>query len=106
MTNTIKNTELLSKKEFLETLKNRFGLTIDKNSINKYIDNFNCNSHAYNNINPKVFTITFVDRFGFSWSNTKGEFYQNHTVPKTKLYNEFREFLNTHTFVIDKHFFI
>lgn len=106
MTNPIKNTKLLSKKEFLETLKNRFGLTIDKNSINKYIDNFNCNSHIYTKPSPKVFTITFIDRFGFSWSNTYGQFYKDHTKPNSLLFKEFKEFINTHTFKIDNHLYI
>lgn len=36
--NPIKNTKLVSKKYFSEALKIRFGLIIDKDSINKYID--------------------------------------------------------------------
>jgi hypothetical protein len=104
--NPIKNTTLISKKYFDEVLKVRFGLTIDKDSINKYIDNYNCNSHTYNEASPKVFTATFTDSFGFSWSNTQGRFYKKHTEPKSELFKEFKEFINTHTFIIDKHFYI
>lgn len=106
MINPIKNTKLISKKKFLEILKNRFELTIDKESINKYIDNFNCNSHTYNELNPKVFTATFKDSFGFSWSNTNGEFYKYHTKPNSLLFKEFKEFINSHTFKINNHFYI
>ena len=106
MKNPINNTKLISKKAFNDILKDRFGLTIDKNSIFKYVDKYTCNKHAYNKPAPQVFTITFVDRFGFSWSNTNGEFYKNNTIPKTQLYKDFKEFINTNTFIIDKHFFV
>jgi hypothetical protein len=106
MKNPIKNTKLISKKTFNDILKTRFGLCIDKDSICKYVDNFASNSHIYNETNVKVFTITFVDSFGFSWSNTNGKFYKDHTKQNTTLYKEFKEFINKHTFVVDKHFFV
>lgn len=104
--NPINNTVLVSRKHFESELFNRFGLKLDLHSICKYKDTYSCNKHAYSIENPLVFTIDYIDSFGISWANGNGEFYKDHTKPKTDLFKEFKQFKETHTFKIDKHFHI
>lgn len=104
--NPILNTNLVTKKQFETELFNRFGLKVDYSMITKYMDTYSCNEHAYKIKNPLVFTISFVDSFGFSWANVYGSFYKNHTKPKTELFKEFKQFISTHTFKHKNHFLI
>ena len=104
--NPVLNTSLISRKQFESILFNRFGLKLDMNKITKYLDTYSCNRHAYSVENPKVFTIDFIDSTGFGWANIYSEFYNKHTKPRTELFNEFKEFIGTHTFKIDNHFLI
>jgi len=105
-TNPLINSKLISRKEFEEILLNKFGLKLELKSICKYVDKYSCNRHVYNYSEPKVFTIGFIDKTGFSWSNINGFFYNEHASKQTELYKEFKEFKNSHTFKIQNHFFI
>ena len=105
MINPIKNRILINQSEFNHVLKTRFGLSIDKDSIYKYVDNFSGNQRLYNINNPKIFTIGFKDKINKSYSNIYGDFYNNHAKKQTELYKDFKEFVNTYTFTIGKHFF-
>lgn len=103
-TNPIKDKQLLSKIDFENVLINQFGLKVDYSMICIYVDTFQNNQSFYTVKHPKVFTVSYVDRFGFGWANTQGEFYKNHTSNKTQLYKEFTAFLNNHTFKHDNAF--
>ena len=48
----------------------------------------------------------FKDEIGKSWASIEGIFYKNHTSKKTKLFEEFKDFKEKHTFKIGKYFFI
>lgn len=106
MKNPVKNTTLISKREFAEILENRFGLFINNESIYKYIDYFQGNQVMYNVNNPKVFTIDYKDQNGFSYANTNGIYYNNHAIKNSDLHKEFKEFINTYTFKIGNYFMI
>ena len=106
MKNPILNTTLLTKKQFETELFNRFGLKPDYNKITKYMDTYSCNKFSYSVDNPLVFTISFIDNFGFSWANVYGQFYKNHTKPKTQLFKDFKEFINSNTYKYSNHFLI
>ncbi|WP_296683267.1 hypothetical protein [Flavobacterium sp.] len=104
MINPIKNRVAISESEFNNTLKSRFGLSIDKDSICKYVDNFSQNQKMYNINNPKVFTISYKDKKGFPYSNINGVYYKNHAIKKSDLHKDFNEFINTYTFKIGNYF--
>lgn len=104
--NPIKQTKLLSKKEFERQLKDRFNLVVDYKMITMYVDNYNCNKHAYSVEGPKVFTIDYNDIQGFGWANTNGWFYKHEVVQDTELLKEFKKFKNEHTFKHKDHFLI
>lgn len=105
MLNPIKNTQLISRSEFEAKLKS-FGLFICNDSVCKYIDNYPMNENFYELPKSRVFTIDFIDSTKVSWANTNGLFYKNHTIPKTSLFKEFKEFVSNHTFQIGNHFLI
>ena len=104
--NPIKGTQLISKANFENTLKTRFGLSLDDDMICKYIDTHPQNKEFYTIDNPPVFTISFKDEIGHDWANTEGRFYKEHTTRKTELFKEFREFKENYTFKIGKYFYI
>ena len=104
--NPIKGTQLISKANFENTLKTRFGLCIDDDMICKYIDTHPQNKDFYTIENPPVFTVDFKDEIGKSWASIEGIFYKNHTSKKTKLFKEFKDFKEKYTFKIGKYFFI
>ena len=104
--NPIKGTQLISKANFENTLKTRFGLSLDDDMICKYIDTHPQNKDFYTIENPPVFTVDFKDEIGKSWASIEGIFYKNHTSKKTKLFKEFKDFKEKHTFKIGKYFYI
>jgi len=104
--NPIKNTILIDKTDFEKSLFNLFGLKVDYDMICKYLDTYPQNQTEYNIKHPKVFTIDFVDKTGRGWANIYSDFYKNHTKPKTELFKQFKEFINTYTFRVGDYFFI
>ena len=106
MENPIKNKILISKDEFENILKTRFGLSINYNMIYKYFDTYPQNKEFYTIDNPPVFTIDFIDNTGSSWANINGQFYKEHTAKKTELFKLFKEFINKYTFKVGKYFYI
>ena len=63
--NPIKGTQLISKANFENTLKTRFGLCIDDDMICKYIDTHPQNKDFYTIENPPVFTVDFKEKYTF-----------------------------------------
>ena len=103
--NPIKNVQLISRHDFEQGLK-RFGLKISNDSICKYIDTYPQNQSQYNYEHPRVFTCDFVDETGHGWANIYSRFYKEHTIPKTDLFREFKEFIESYTFKIGHYYFI
>lgn len=83
----------------------RFGLSIDIDSVCKYVDTYPQNENEYKYRQPRVFTCTFKDSSGKGWANIYGNFYKNHTLKRTKLFREFKDFIDSHTFKIGNYYY-
>lgn len=106
MKNPINDTILISRKEFESIIFDRFGLKLDFKALTMYVDTFNCNKHAYSIENPNVFTIGYLDKWGFNISNVNSCFYKEEYKANTELYYNFKQFVSGVTFKYKNHYLV
>ena len=100
--NPFKEKTLITKKQFVNDLKELFNVSPNFKEVCLYKDTYSCNKHLYKVDSPNVFTLGYIDPIGFSIYHE----YSKHMKRGERLYNEFRKYLDTYTFIYQKHYFI